>query len=387
MKKAGKQIKKIVAFMTAGIVCIFGIVFNGFAADTDVDSQSIGIPQEFDDILAQLPDRLRDALPQGIFSDDPDVFSESVGQMTGPAYLLKTVLELLGVKLQDSLALFCTCIGLVLLSALLRRLASMFGDAPHLRICNRLCILAALTGGSYAILSEVSAYFSQLTAFIGACIPVMGTLYAIGGNVGAAVANNAVLTSALTVCGIFCGKSILPVFGGCFALSLVDSLSQEINLSGVINLVKKTWMTVFGFLSLLLTASLSMQTLLATKSDSLGMKSAKYVAGNLIPVFGNTVAGTLGTLSASVELIRSSVGICGVLLLLLLLLPSLLHLLILRLVYMSIGAVSGLLACNEETALFNELTSLYGYLAGAACICTVVFLIAFALLCGCGTAF
>ena len=373
-----------IVFCAMAVLLCLWISPTASATETEYE---VAVPDEFAGILEQLPQELRESLPDGIFSKDENDFSAGVGEMSNPAFLLSAVLEMLGVKIRESAGALCVCIGLVLLAAVLSQLSHLAGERAELRFCNRLCILCAVLSGSFGVLSGVIDYFSQLTAMITASIPAMGMLYAVGGNVGAAAANSATLTAALSVCGAFCGKSVVPVFGTCFALSMMTMIVPGIDLSGFVNLIKKTWMTVFGFLSLLLTAALSMQTLLAAKSDSLGMKSAKYVAGNLIPVLGGTVAGTLGTLGASVELIRSSVGICGMLLLLLLLLPSLLHILVLRLVYMRAGALARTLGCGDEAGLFGELTSLYGYLAGTACVCTVVFFISFALLCGCGTAY
>jgi hypothetical protein len=66
--------------------------------------------------------------------------------------------------------------------------------------------------------------------------------------------------------------------------------------------------------------------------------------------------------------------------------PTLAELLLARAVIRLTATVASMLACDGEAKLLGEMASLYGYLAAAASICAVVFMIALTLLIHSGTA-
>ena len=122
------------------------------------------------------------------------------------------------------------------------------------------------------------------------------------------------------------------------------------------------------------------QSVLAARADTLGMKGLKYAVGNMIPVVGGAVAGTLGSVAAGVSLLRGVCGVSGIILVALLLLPTLVQLLLFRATLQLASAVSTLLGCDGETRLLKDMASLHGYLAAAVAICSVTFILALAFL-------
>jgi len=124
-------------------------------------------------------------------------------------------------------------------------------------------------------------------------------------------------------------------------------------------------------------ATLSAQNILASASDSAGTRAVKFLAGNMIPVVGSTVGDTLRTLAASVKLMRSTVGVAGIVALALLILPTVIELFLTRFAFNTAAAVGELLGCKGEVRLYREIASLYGYIIAAAVLSSL--LCAFAL--------
>ena len=91
----------------------------------------------------------------------------------------------------------------------------------------------------------------------------------------------------------------------------------------------------------------------------------------------------LKTVSAGVGYLRGTVGICGLLILLLTLLPTLVELLLYRLVWQIAASIADMLGCESERRLLDELSSLLGYLVAAVAICSSILFLAFTLLVHC----
>jgi stage III sporulation protein AE len=235
-------------------------------------------------------------------------------------------------------------------------------------------------------LEGVSNYFAGLGRLTATSVPLLGVLYAMGGNASAAAASSAGLSVYMTVLESTVTASILPFCGICMSFALVNALDPSIRLSTLLATVKKNYTTLLAFLMMLLLAMLGAQTTLGARSDTLAMRGVKFAVGNLIPVVGGSVSELLRSVSAGVGYLRGTVGICGILLILLYLLPTLTELFLLRLTWQLAASFADLLGCDGEKKLLDEFASVLGFLLSAAAICSSVLLLAFSLLAHCAAA-
>lgn len=347
------------------------------------------MPPEYGDMLDALPEDIRELLPDGIFSNDRESVGNAVNEMSDLSYLIRTVLSLVGLKLNDALATLASVVGLLLISAIFSSMRTSFKSETVGRaftFCSTLAVMLAILSQSGKALESVVNYFSTLNSLTAASIPLMGALYILGGNAGAAVASSAGLSVFMTVTEEIIGRSIVPFCGLCMALALIRALDPSIRLGTLLSSIKKNYTTALSFLMMLLLAMLSAQTLLGARSDTLLMRSAKFATGNLIPVVGGSISELLRTVSASVSYLRGTVGLCGILLLLLTLLPTLIELLLLRLAWQISASLADLLGCESEKSLLEEFASLLGYLIAAVAICSSILFLAFTILTHCVSA-
>ena len=353
------------------------------------ESSTEQIPWEFSDLLEALPEELLELLPDKIFSSNSADVGAAAKEMSDFSYLLGALLSLIGLRLGDALSILASVCGLLLLSAILRTVRSSLGSEGVGRafaFCSTLTVTLALIRESYHSLEGVVNYFATLSRVTLASVPLFGVLYAMGGNVSTAVASSSGLAIYMTVLEELVSRSIIPFCGICMALALVGALDPSLRTGMLSSTLKKNYTTVLTFLMMLLLAMLASQTTLAAKSDTLTMKSVKFAAGNLIPVVGGSISELLRTVSAGVGYLRGTVGICGSLLLVLMLLPTLVELLLLRAVWQISASVADLLGCDNEKRLLEEFSSLLGYLIATVSICSSVLLLALTLLTHCASA-
>lgn len=376
------------------MLCLFLLFFFLFLAlplsaeETEArDAETV--PDEFFSFLDALPDAVRDLLPKEAFSETPDELHAAVSEMSDFSYLLQTVLSLLGIKGRACLRLLATVAGILLLSALCKALQAALRTSSvsaAFSLCATWVMLILLLKEGYTGISNVTAYFSALSALTSVSVPLLGALYAIGGNVSSAVASSAGLSVFMTLLETLIAKTVVPFCGVCLAFSTVGALDPNIRIGTLLSTVKKNYTTALTFLMMLLLAMISSQALLAARADTLAMKSAKFAAGNLIPVLGGSVSELLRSVSAGVGYLRGTVGICALLLLLLLLLPPIIELLLLRLTWELCASLADLLGCDTEKRLLEEFASVGGYLIAAMCICSSVLFLSFTLLVHCASA-
>ncbi len=370
------KIKLILSLCVIFFIMIVGVL------DTSAESLET-MPDSYTDLEGYLPGDVAEFLPEGIFSPNTEEALRAAETLTRPEYLFRVVLEAVGLRIDEALGLFCTLLALLLLSALLHRLRETVTGVggEGVSFCLRLSMYALIITQAATMIEWIKAYFAQLSILMTGLIPLMGTLYALGGNVTGAAANEGVLVLSLQICE-YATASVTPaVCGVCLAFALLDGFGSgmQVKFSTLGGQIKKWYTWFLGFVMFLLGVALSTQSILAAGADSLGMKGIKYAVGQMLPVVGGAVSGTLGTVAAGVELIRGVSGVCGLILIGLLLLPTLVQLLLFRMCYQTASTAASMLGCDGEAGLLGELSSLYGYMAAASGICSVVFVLALAI--------
>ncbi len=341
-----------------------------------ISAGSVGLPEEYGDFADAIPEDVAEMLPDGFFADELSEISGSVNEAVSPGYILGVVRELLNGGVSDAFSLFCLLTGLAVLTSLLNIFAdSVSGGSLKSAVTYGSAVCTATAAVSLQLPRIVAAgnFFQRICIVMNSMIPVMAALYLSGGNTaGAAVASSSLLLQ-INLIELCATAVVIPAVCACMALTLADTLFVgEGSLSGMVGSIKHTITFIFGLCGTLLMASLSAQNILAAAGDNAGARAVKFVAGNMIPVVGSTVGETLRTLAASVKLLRSTVGVAGMIAVALLLLPFLIELFLTRLALNCAAAIGEILGCKSIVKLYRELASLYGYIIAAAAMASLL---------------
>lgn len=371
-------VKMLCIVLAACAVCIITVTVLilpvGAADETDATDEII---RQYSDMLSDLPSDVAEMLPEELFSGNIEQMSDAVSEAGGFSYIFGKICEIIGLKLKSSVGLLATLCGLLVLSSVMRASGDALSGSTvkATSFCSGIAIIAAILSAGFDIVGSVRNYLTELNVITGSMIPIMSIMYAMGGNVGAAVANTGTLTVFLSVCEFVCNSTLVPWFSICLGLATVSAVAPSVKLHGISSVIKRVYTFSLGFVMLLLTATLSVQTTLSSASDGLAYKGAKYAASAFIPVVGGTVGETLGTLATSISFLKSTLGLGGIIVIVLMVLPVIISIALRRIVYMLAASVGEMLGCERESKLLSEITGLYGYLLGVVCICSIEFIL------------
>ena len=364
----------------------------------EAETEGITLPPAYAALPDSLPEELTPLLPDGLFSTDPDEALAAVREGVSLPGMLSALLGALGLRLPDAVRLLSTLLGLLLISSLLGHLSAAVGGRAGeltgfiIRLAKRMdrycqfAVAAALVSLTVGVAQTVTTFLSQLNRLCAGMLPVMGTLYVLGGNLTQATVGEGLMLVFLNVAEYLCADVTPAVCGICLSLSLLSALGLRYRMEAIGSWVRKAYTGFLGAITFLLSALLGCQSVLSARADSLRMKGIKYAVGNLLPVAGSAVSGSLGSVAAGVDLLRSICGVCGVLLLGLLLLPVLVELLLFRAVIRLASVAASSLDCAADARLLDDVAELYGYMAGAVSLCSVFFILTLCVLIACGSA-
>ena len=167
-------------------------------------------------------------------------------------------------------------------------------------------------------------------------VPVFAGILAASGTLSGAVAyQTAVVLLADSVMQLIT-RVLLPLCTMGFSLAIVDAVSPSVSVGGLLRLSRKCTTWILGLLMTVFLGVLSMQNWLGSSVDTAASKTTKYVIANFVPV---VVSDAYTTVRSSLQMLRSTTGVVGMVSLCVLFLPPLVQLLLYRGV-VAIGAAA-----------------------------------------------
>jgi len=375
-----KRILFVFIFSLASITC-FSITVG---AEVEMDCYD-----EYRDMLDALPDDVSALLPDKLFSDNSSDISDGAKEVLSFDYVLKIFFRYIGLEARNVIKLFASILGILILSALMNSAKASFSSSgisgTFSLISTGALLLIAFTS-EYAVISSVATFFSRLCSFTNSLLPLTAVLYAMGGNIAGAVVHHSSLMIFMSIVENFCAQSAMPIAGTCMALSTVSVMAPELNVCSLTSFFKKTYTQALSFLMTIFMTVMGAQSHLAGKSDTLSGRAVKFAVGNLIPTVGSALSGSLSTVAASVEYIRASVGVIGIVAIILMLAPTLVTLIMTKLSFGLLSGAAEILGCESEKKIISELASINGFLLALAAICSVSLIFIMTLFVKCSSA-
>lgn len=374
------------------LLCVSPIaVVAETASDSDLSDlfpESEEVAPYWQAFLEYIPDEVASLLPPEFFTTDPTGAADAVTTASGGRAVLAVIGRMTGLALRENLFLLAQICGVLLISAVFRGMGKGLegGLGKALSFCGTLTLVVLLFSLQRDRFSQISAFFQILQKLSLAVLPLMGVLYAMGGNIGAAIANHGVMSLFLTVLETVIAGSVLPVAGICLALALPDAVSGKFNLRAIGALIKRTYTLVFSFLMMVLCGVLGIQTTLAKGADTLALRTIRFAAGSFLPVVGGSVSEALRTVSGSVQYLRSVVGTGAILVFSFLFLPTFVSVMLNRIVFMLGGSVAKLFGSDGEERILSEMASIYGYFLAVTASLFVLVIFSLTLFARCATA-
>lgn len=339
------------------VLCLLGTCTVAAEEQAD-DTQK----EVWDKFFESIPEDSAELLPEGAL-DDGESFGQAVEEMSGVEYLSGEILKILGIELKSALKLaFGICAILVLCAVFSSASASLGNDAlsSAVRFCSAGALFVTVIHTQYSHFEAIERFFSSVSTLMEGMVPITASVWAMGGNVSTAATGSASFYLALGICNKLFASTIIPVASVMSILGLCDAMSDEMKTGRLLVAIKKIYGFFLGLVMTVLLSSMSAQTAITSAADSTTARTAKLVSGSVIPVLGGGVGETLRTVAGGVSYLKSVLGVGGIIMIFLLLLPVGLSVLLARFVFLLTGGLADILGCPNEARLLENLAEVYG---------------------------
>lgn len=271
--------------------------------------------------------------------------------------------EILSVVFSDVVSLlpaFAEVVAIALLCALFSGAeGSVLGKSTS-RVVKLACYSLIVVIVSTALVEVVSECIGCVTALkqqMEIITPLLITLTVLTGGTGSAAIYqpSAVFLSngAVEIISGF----IFPAAIAAAVLNFMSKINPQISFTGISKLLKSIMKWTLGITVTVFSVFLTIQSSATSLFDGVLFKATKYIIGNSVPIVGGFLSGGFDLLTAAGLLIKNSVGICGIVLLIMQVASPLILLIAFSVLLKIVGAIVQAAGENELFSLFSDLSS------------------------------
>ena len=264
-------------------------------------------------------------------------------------------------------------LGVILLSALAQSLRQGEVTGVVYEYLCTLCAVRMLAQPLLNVFSHAAAALSRTSDFMLGFTGIYGGILAASGSLTGAAVWQGSMALACEISMEIATKLLFPLLSLCLVMSITDAVNPDISLSGLIGAVQKLTAWILGLLMALFLGLLSVQTIITSAADRAGTKAAKFVISGAVPIVGGAVSDAYAAVLGSMGVLRSSVGVTGIILVVSILAPILLELGLYRAAVLCTGAVAELFDVPPLVRLFRNAGSVLSAGFSAAVSIAVLF--------------
>lgn len=253
--------------------------------------------------------------------------------------------ELLSVIFKDVINLipaFAAVAGIALLSAIVSAAEGSIIGKSTSKIVHLACyslIILIISTMLVGVVSDCVSCINSVKRQIEIFTPILATLTILTGGTGSAAIYqpSAIFLSSGAVEIISC--FIFPAAIAVVVLNLLSKFNPQMSFTGVSALLKSVMKWVIGITVTVFSIFITAQSSATSLFDGIIFKATKYVVGNSVPIVGNFLSSGFDMLTSAGLLIKSSVGVCGLVLLLSTIIQPVILLIAFSVILKIVGAV------------------------------------------------
>lgn len=305
-----KNVKKLI------LVLLFILIFNvtAFAKEND-DYKNI-----IDEVGSSTQDLLENA---GINDVDFDeLFNLS------PRKVIDLLVGVFRGQLKQPVRSAGIVMSIAVLSALFRTLCpkKLSQDSYYSFAEGSVIIISVIIPLSESITSSASSV-KLLSDFMLTYIPVFTGVVSASGQAMSAFAYSGVMLTFSELCAKASTLFLIPLITIITTVNVFAMIDNNSGATQIVKVIKRIVTVLLTIVSGVFVGLVNIKSNLAAAADSVAVKGVRLLSGSVIPVIGGALGEALTSVLATFSMIKSTIGVFGIIAIILIVLPSVVQLL------------------------------------------------------------
>nr|WP_280949499.1 stage III sporulation protein AE [Halalkalibacter urbisdiaboli] len=170
----------------------------------------------------------------------------------------------------------------------------------------------------HVAISYAQEAVSNMIHFMIALLPLLLGLMAAIGNVTSATLFHPLIIFLVNTSGLLIQNFVLPLLFLSTVLSIVSTLTDHYKVTKLATFLRNIAVGTLGVFLTVFLGVISVQGASTAVADGITVRTAKFIAGNFVPVIGRMFTDAADTVMSASVLLKNTVGIAGLAILLML---------------------------------------------------------------------
>lgn len=267
------------------------------------------------------------AIPAYAQVEDSNVFEDKLDEISQQSELeldeiknspfnsiIETIKESILKGLSKPLTVFYKIAAILLLSAVINFFTAQ--ESKNItQLVNTVCVLVIfynLFASFNILLGDVSESLYNIKNFLITFLPVFASISAASGEILTSTVYTGFFLFSIVIISDFCVKYILPSISLFLAIGITSSMSSAINLKSLCEFYSKAVKVVMTAAVSILCFALTIQTAITQGQDTLAIKTGKLFVTSAVPIIGSTLQSAVGSVYASMKVLKGFSGLVGI---------------------------------------------------------------------------
>lgn len=274
-----------------------------------------------------------------------------------------------------------------ILTALIGNLSSSFGNNSSTSVAFYACYMMVVALGLRGFMEATTiatVAVENMVSFMQALTPVLLTLLTAAGSVTASTLFKPLIFASIGFTSTIIKNVVIPLTILSAILAVVTNISDKINVSKLATFIKQLCLSIFGLMLTIFFGVMSVQGIMASSSDGVVMRTARYASDRFVPIVGGFLSEALDTVMGCSLLIKNAVGLVGLVILLMIILTPIIKVLSLIIVYKIATAVIEPISESKIVDCLNGISSSLVLLLATIISASLLFIMAVTIIVGAG---
>ncbi|MBU7317261.1 stage III sporulation protein AE [Paenibacillus oleatilyticus] len=275
--------------------------------------------------------------------------------------------------------LLVSIVILTVFSMLLETLQSSFekNNVSKIAYAISFLVLMIMAVNSFSVaIGYAKSAITDMIHFMIAVVPLLLTLLASMGNVVTVTVMHPLIVFMIHAVGTAIYFIVFPLLFFSAVLHIVSSLSDKYKVTQLANLLRNVSVGCLGVFVTVFLGVVSVQGIGSAAADGVTIRTAKYIAGNFVPVVGRLFSDASETVIGASLLVKNAVGLAGVVILLVLCAFPALKILTLAFIYNVSAAVMQPLGDNPMITCLETIGKSLIFVFAALAVVGLMFFLA-----------
>ena len=230
--------------------------------------------------------------------------------------IFKKISDVTKEKFYSPFASFVSVIFVILLYAIISNLKNSFGSkeiSKIMGIVSTICLSSLIIYPVTKCINNSSVAIQNAAEFTIYSVPIISVIMGASGHALSATSYQTLVMIAGQAISYVSKFFLVPFINALFGISIISSISSNLNLDSLCKTICKFLKTLLKFISYIFTSILALQNLVTHSADNLGINALKFAIDSCVPIVGGTLSDSFSTVHACIKLLKSGVGAFGIL--------------------------------------------------------------------------